>query len=172
MQCRHRAQHPGAFENILPLCFEPTSDLQLLINSVMRPSNGLGLYEDPRCVLAMRVMRVHLMPAFCPQINRALRCQFLVLRNAQGSMLTGNTAVDSGGAVTCLSCGELSTQMTTFSNNTAAGGYGGGLQCVLTASNERDSCPASHAMHAVMTLPAAETGSRVAPVIVWAHEPA
>ena len=49
-------------------------------------------------------------------------------------MLTGNTAVDNGGAVTCLSCGELSTQMTTFSNNTAAGGYGGGLQCVLTST--------------------------------------
>ena len=54
-----------------------------------------------------------------------------LVHRAQGSTLAGNTAVNSGGAVTCLSCGDLSTQMTTFSNNTAAGGYGGGLQCVL-----------------------------------------
>ncbi len=58
------------------------------------------------------------------------------LKHAQGSTLTSNKAVNNGGAVTCLSCGELSTQMTTFSNNTAAGGYGGGLECVLTLSTD------------------------------------
>ena len=76
-----------------------------------------------------------------------------LFHHAQGSTLTGNTAVDSGGAVTCLSCSELSTQMTTFSNNTAAEGYGGGLQCVPRTSSESHTCLNPQIVHAVMPLP-------------------
>ena len=49
--------------------------------------------------------------------------------NAQGSTLTGNTAATNGGAVTCLSCGDLIAGTTTFANNTASEGFGGGVQC-------------------------------------------
>ena len=48
----------------------------------------------------------------------------------QGSTLSGNLAVNGGGAMACTSCGNVTAVTTTFSNNAASDGYGGGVQCV------------------------------------------
>lgn len=63
--------------------------------------------------------------------GRLLRMSRASCPRAQDSTLSGNMAANNGGAVTCLSCADLSAVTTTFANNTAADGYGGGVQCVF-----------------------------------------